>query len=122
MPIPHLPVGGQTALEQYAINQRKVLIPKNIYNNEDKANNYSQTHTRALADQTTPNYGKGTGNFLDINNYNAGSDWDKLGNPAVAVGGGRNPMFANNLATWGYGVNSNYKKPDTSKNIGQVII
>lgn len=117
-----MPNGGQSALEQIAIKQRNVLIPINIYNNSSKANQYSPTHTRALADQTTPNYGKGTGGFLDIQNYNAGSNWDIFGNPIVAIGGGRNPMFANNYATWGYDPSHKYQKPDTSLNIGQVII
>jgi len=122
MPIPHLPVGGQSSLEQYAIQQRNVLIPMNIYNSAAPANQYSPTHTRALADQTTPHYGKGTGNYLDITNYAAGSDWDIFGNASVAVGGGRNPMFANNFATWGYDPTNRYQHPDTSMNIGQVII
>ena len=122
MPIPHLPVGGQSALEQYAIQQRNVLIPINIYNSYAPANQYNPTHTRAVADNTTPHYGKGTGNFLDIDNYAAGSDWDIFGNPSVAVGGGRNPMFANNYATWGYDPSHTYQHPNTSGNIGQVII
>lgn len=122
MPIPHLPVGGQSALEVFAIQHRNVLIPLNTYNNAAAANRYSATHTRALADQLTPHYGKGTGNFLDIENYAAGSDWDILGNPQVSVGGGRNPMFANNYATWGYDPRNRYEHPDTSGNVGQVII
>ncbi len=122
MPIPHLPVGGQSALEAAAIEQRKFLIPKNIYNNEDDANNYSAVHTRAIADQLTPHYGKGTGTYLDIYNYNGGSDWDIFGNQANSVGSGRNPAFANNYGTWGYDNNHYYQSPDTSKNIGQVVV
>ena len=122
MPIPHQPDGGQSALEIAAIAQRTALIPLNTFNGLDLANEYTATNTYALADSKTPHYGKGTGNFLDIQNYAAGSDWDINGNPSVALGSGRNPAFANNLATWGYGPANNYLTPDTSKNTGQVII
>ena len=122
MPLPSLPNGGQSALEIAAIAQRNLLIPKNTYNNADSANEYSATHTRALADNLTPNYGKGTGQFLDIYNYNAGAYWDIFGNQANSVGSGRNAAFANNYGTWGYDNTHSYKHPDTTKNIGQVII
>lgn len=122
MPIPHQPNGGQSALEKYAIEQRNKLIPKNLYNNESDSNNYGPTHTRAIADQKTPHYGKGTGTFLDIYNYNGGSDWDIFGNQANSIGSGRNPAFANNYGTWGYDNGHYYKKPDMDKNVGQVVI
>ena len=125
MPIPHLPDGDQTALEQAAILQRSKLIPLNTYNDADVSNEYTATHTRALSDSKTPHYGKGSGQFLDINNYaGVGSDWDVLGNPTIpnGQGSGRDPAFANNFATWGYDNTHYYLKPDTSKNIGQVII
>jgi len=48
MPIPHLPVGGQAALEVAAIAARNFLLPQNTYNNAAAANEYSATHTRAL--------------------------------------------------------------------------
>ena len=124
MPIPHLPDGGQSALEVAAIAQRNKLIPINIYNDAADANQYSAKHTRALADAETPHYGKGTGQFLDIYNFDAGSDWDIQGNPtnANSQGSGRNPAFANNFSTWGYDNNHYYKAPDMSANKGQVII
>ena len=122
MPLPTLPNGGQSALEIAAIAQRNILLPANTYNSAAPANQYSATHTRALADNLTPHYGKGTGDFLDIYNYNAGADWDIFGNQANAVGSGRNPAFANNYGTWGYDNNHFYKKPDQSRNVGQVII
>jgi hypothetical protein len=122
MPLPSLPNGGQSALEVAAIAQRHILLPINTYNNAAQANEYSATHTRALADQTTPHYGKGTGNYLDIMNYNAGSDWDIFGNPANSVGSGRNPAFSNNFGTWGYDPSHRYTIPNMSLNIGQVII
>lgn len=122
MPIPHLPDGGQSALEVAAIAQRNKLLPINIYNSTAPANEYSATHTRALADQATPHYGKGTGTFLDIYNYNGGSDWDIFGNQSNAIGSGRNPAFSNNFATWGYDNTHSYLQPDMSKNIGQVVI
>ena len=122
MPLPHLPVGGQAALEVYALQQRNILLPINIYKNDTPANEYTATHTRALADTLTPHYGRGTGGFLDINNYAAGNDWDILGNPQVAQGSGRNPAFSNNYGTWGYDPSHNYQHPNTIGNVGQVII
>lgn len=122
MPLPHETNGGQSALEIAAIRQRNILIPINTYNSEDRANSYTATHTRAMADQTTPNYGKGTGNYLDIHNYAAGSALDIHGNQSNAVGSGRNPAFGLNYATWGYDNQHDYKMPDMSKNKGQVII
>ena len=121
MPLPQNPNGGQSALEQAAIAARNVLLARNTYNNEDQANEYSATHTRAISDSLTPIYGKGTGFFLDINNYNGGGSYDIWGNVTYA-GSGRAPAFANNLSTWGYGPGSNYTAPDMSGNIGQVII
>ena len=119
--------GGQSPLEAAAITQRNILIPKNTYNNVAVANNYGATHTRALSDTTTPIYGKGSGQFLDIYNYGGvGGDWDINGNQANSIGSGRNPELILNGSLWGYGpvgLNfSNYTAPDTSLNIGQVII
>ncbi len=122
MPLPSTPNGGQSALEIAAIAARNSLLPINIYNNADASNEYTVTHTRAIADQSTPNYGKGTGDYLDINNYAAGSALDIHGNPSVAIGSGRNPALANNRSTWGYAPGHNYQHPDTDGNIGQVII
>lgn len=122
MPLPSLPDGGQSALEVAAIAQRNKLIPQNTYNNVADANTYTAKHTRALADSTTPHYGKGTGVFLDTYNYNAGSDWDIFGNQMYSLGSGRVPALANNLGTWGYDNTHFYKKPDTSGNVGEVII
>jgi hypothetical protein len=117
MPTP----GGQTPLEVAAIAARNSLIAINTYN-VIAGNNYGATHTRALADNLTPNYGKGTGGYLDIQNYFAGSEWDRNGNPLVALGGGRNPALSDNQSTWGYGPAQNYIAPNTSLNVGQVII
>lgn len=122
MPLPTQPNGGQSALEIAAIAQRNFLIPANTYNNAASANEYSATHTRALADNLTPHYGKSTGQFLDIYNYNAGADWDIFGNQANSIGSGRNPAFASNYGTWGYDNNHSYQRPDPSRNIGQVVI
>ena len=109
-------------LEQAAITQRNLLIPKNYYNGISNTNTYSATHTRALSDNLTPVNGKGTGNYLDIENYNAGGLLDKEGNPSVAVGSGRLQALAMNLSTWGYGPGRYYQQPDTSLNTGQVVI
>ena len=124
---PTVYTGGQTKLEIAAIAARNSLLPKNLYNNADKANNYTATHTRALSDKTTPIYGKGSGGFLDITNYaGVGSDWDINGNSNFSIGAGRMPAFALNASTWGYGPTEvglvTYVHPDTSKNIGQITI
>tara|TARA_B100000927_G_scaffold68859_1_gene54506 strand:- start:2720 stop:3064 length:345 start_codon:yes stop_codon:yes gene_type:complete len=106
-------------LEQIAISQRNSLIASNSYDNSDPGNNYSATHTKALSDQVTPIYGKGTGVFLDTNN--GGGDVDINGNPLYG-GSGRLAAFANNGATWGYTPSDNYTTPDTTENIGQVVL
>ena len=110
-------------LEQAAITQRNFLIAKDTYNQNwstpsNTSNNYTATHTRALADTTTPIYGKGTGKFLDTADYKGGGDYDINGNPKY-IGSGRNPAIAKNLSDWGFGPNSWYTIPDTSKNLGQ---
>jgi len=125
MPTPYN--GGQSPLEAAAIIQRNTLLPINTYNNAAVANEYTATHTRAISDSTTPIYGKGSGNFLDIQNYaGVGGDWDINGNQGNSVGSGRNPAFGLNGSTWGYGPAQigmqNYQHPNTSANKGQVII
>jgi hypothetical protein len=117
--------GKQSRLEEAAIIARDNTIPINKYNGEAQANSYTATHTRALSDKTSPIYGKGSGQFLDIDNYiNVGGEWDVLGNQFNSIGSGRNPAFALNGSTWGYGPAlmgmTNYQKPDTSANKGQV--
>ncbi len=123
--MPSIYNGGQTPMEAAAIIARNILIAQNTY---DVAvpNNYTAIHTRALADNLTPVQGKGTGNFLDINNYGAGGFFDISGYAIISLGSGRNPNMTLNNVTWGYGPNGlgmiNYLHPNTSLNIGQVII
>jgi len=112
---------GQSKLEQIAIAQRGILIPINSFNNEDAANNYTATHTKALSDTLTPEAGRGTGNFLDVENMSVGTQTDINGDPTTP-GSGRNPAFANNGSTWGYTPDAIYQAPDTSLNIGMVVI
>lgn len=121
--------GGQSPLEAAAILARAALIPINTYNNVATANEYTATNTRALSDSGTPIYGKGSGNFLDINNYaGVGGSWDINGNPlnANSLGGGRTPAFALNGSTWGYGPAglgmTPYKAPNTTLNTGEVVL
>ena len=119
--------GGQSPLEAAAIAQRAILIPINTYNNYAVANEYTATHTRALSDQTTPVYGKGSGQFLDIDNYGGvGGDYDINGNQALYVGSGLLPEMTLNAGLWGYGPvglgDTPYVSPNTALNIGQVII
>lgn len=125
MPTPYN--GGQSPLEAAAIVQRNTLLPINTYNNAAVSNEYTATHTRALSDASTPIYGKGSGQYLDIDNYGGvGGDWDINGNQANSVGSGRSPAMALNGSTWGYGPAglgmTNYQHPNTAANVGQVII
>jgi hypothetical protein len=59
------------ALSEIAEQERKKLFPKNNYNTK---NLYSSTNKDALADGDT--LGRGTGNFLDVYNNNAGTITD----------------------------------------------
>ena len=106
---------AQSKLEEAAIAARAQLIPRNIYNGSDAANNYSAIHTRAKSDDITPVNGKGTG--LPFDTYNGGSSND-IDGVANAVGSGR----IANVATNQYDVQNGYVHPDTSGNIGQVTI
>lgn len=117
-------------LEQIAITQRGLLIAKDTYYQDwstpaDTSKQYTVTHTRALADDITPIYGKGTGKFLDTADYNAGGYYDKVGNSRYA-GSGRIQAIVKNISDWGYGpgYGESYldKKPDTSKNVGKFKI
>lgn len=119
--------GGQSPLEARAIEARGNLIPLNFFNNADNSNNYGATHTRALSDSTTPFRGKGSGGYLDIENYETvGDSYDINGNSTYWVNSGRNSLLTNNSSTWGYGpvgLNmQNYVQPNMSLNVGQVII
>ena len=102
---------------------------------------YTATHTNAAADATTPERGKGTGNQIDMvnthngitarYNYNGGDNFDINGQdptqaPVTGAGLGRTPTVVYNAGLWGYGpsaiAGSDYSHPNTSQNIGQVII
>lgn len=113
-------------LEEAAILARATLIPKNLYSDASPEHNYTATHSRALADETTPEAGRGTGDAnmeSAIENDNAGTKTDKFGNPAI-LGTGRNAALTQNLAKWGMGKEpeQQYKSPDTSANVGEVVI
>jgi len=103
-----------TKLEQLAIVQRTNLTNPNYYNLDWKLNNtintYSLTHTRALSDNKTPVYGKGTGIFLDT--INGGGSLDINGNPANG-GLGRLSSFKLNTANWSYGPATPYSVTNT---------
>jgi hypothetical protein len=100
-------------LEQIAIQKRNELILSNIYTLN--SNQYSRTNTRALSDDETPIQGKGTGIFLDT--ANGGGSLDINGVPEEP-GSGR----IGNLAFNEFGEQNPYTTPDTSGNIGQVVI
>lgn len=106
----------QSELEKLALQARAENVTRNTYNGDSDDKKYSATHTRALADNKTPEHGKGLGNgtYLDTNG-DAGSATDIFGNPDY-VGSGRNKSLASNQYTkskW-------YETPDTTKNIGQI--
>jgi hypothetical protein len=106
---------AQSELEKAAIQARNALIPRNIYNDADPNNNYGTTHTRAKADDVTPENGKGTG--VNFDSSNGGSATDVNGNPTFA-GSGR----IQNLAKNKFNNNNEYTTPDTTGNVGQVTI
>lgn len=132
---PIYPGTGRLAI----INQSSVGLGKYVYQGPYKNQvitsnpntEYSANHTNAVSDTTSPYNGKGTGNGVTngvygaINNYNGGSIEDRNGVIGI-VGSGRNPQITLNAGTWGYGptpiAGSNYVTPNTSGNIGQVII
>jgi len=108
-------MGKQTKLEKIAIESRNNIIKNNIYNSYSDKNNYTPTHSRAISDKKTPVHGKGTGKFLDIEN--GGGSEDVNGVTGI-IGSGRNGNVKQNE----YNKNNKYEHPDTSKNIGQVVI
>lgn len=59
-------------LSKIAEFERQKLFPKNDFS--PKSDSYSVTHPDALADGD--NLGRGTANFLDVNNYKAGTRTD----------------------------------------------
>jgi len=99
-------------LEEAAIAARDALVTKNTYKGDDDSNNYTATHTRALADTKTPVHGKGTGVFLDTNNGGGSID---INGAQDAVGSGR----IQNIAKNEYNKDNEYTHPDTSGNEGQ---
>jgi len=133
--------GNQSPLEYYAINgntlngglgRTKSLNATTLYYGQSFKNpvitsnpndQYSSTHTNAISDAKTPYRGKGTSGFLDITNQNGGDDFDRFG-ANNWIGSGRYAAYANNLGTWGYDYQAghSYTQPNTSLNIGQVII
>lgn len=59
-------------LTTVGVHQRNVLFPKNDYS---QTNNYGPTHPDAMADGDDK--GRGTGEFLDVDNEDAGTSIDK---------------------------------------------
>lgn len=65
---------AKTELEKFAEKQRKELLLKNVYNGSNNNNMYSSTHTRAMSDDVTPEYGKGTGQAFDTKEGGSATD------------------------------------------------
>jgi len=92
---------------------------------------YGVTNSKALADSVTPFNGRGTGDgisngvYAAINNYTGGNTED-INGAASMPGSGRDPQVTLNAGLWGYGptpiAGTDYTKPNTSANRGQVII
>jgi len=92
---------------------------------------YGVTSTNAMADSLSPFNGRGTGDgvsngvYAAITNYNGGNTED-INGVASVPGSGRDPQVTLNAGLWGYGptpiAGSDYVHPNTSANIGQVII
>lgn len=68
-------------LSSIAEMERNKLFPKNNFNETDK---YSSVHPDAIADGD--DMGKGTGNFLDVYNTNAGAVQDIMERKTLIVG------------------------------------
>jgi len=105
----------QTKLEEIAIEARKTLITKNVFNDSALQNNYSATHTNAISDEITPANGKGTG--ISFGTSDGGSQ-DDIHGVSSAAGSGR----LGNLVKNQYNAENGYHHPDTTENIGQVTI
>ena len=132
---PIYPGTGRLAIiNQSAIGTGKYAFQgpyKNPTITSNPNSSYGVNNTNALADNLSPYNGRGTsdgitnGVYGAINNYNGGNTEDINGVPAQA-GSGRNSQVVLNAGTWGYGpvviAGSNYITPNTSANIGQVII
>jgi hypothetical protein len=132
---PLYPGSGRLAIiQQTRIGTTKYAF-QGPYKNPDITGNlndeYSSTNTNALADNLSPYNGRGTGDgisngvYAAITNYAGGNVEDINGSVGV-VGSGRNPQVTLNAGIWGYGptqiAGSDYTIPNTSANIGQVII
>lgn len=102
--------GGPTKLEIIAREARERTITNNVY---QTTNQYSETHTRAISDELTPENGKGTGRYLDTTD--GGSRTDKKG-----VVGKANTGREGNLVLNQYNKTNEYQRPDTSGNVGQI--
>ena len=133
------------------INKTTIKYGKSFKNHEITGNagdEYGTTHTNANSDALTPYRGKGTNEGYDSNNtyngfvtrfnYNGGDKFDVTGGDASLEAGtslvgtaiGRKQSIILNLTTFGYGPDQTnagstkdwYREPNTSGNIGQVII
>lgn len=111
------------ALEQAAIDARNNLLTNNTFK-VNANDNYGANHPNALSDGDQQ--GKGNPNASLVNGAgngyyniegNVGSDFDINGNPNQ-VGSGRIQNVTNNQ----YDFNNGYQTPDTSGNVGQVVL
>jgi hypothetical protein len=102
-------------LEEAAIAARQQLLTNNTFNNFDAPNNYSATHTNAKSDDLTPIQGKGTG--VSFDSYNGGGYYDIYGHPNFA-GSGR----IGNTVINQFNEDNRYTTPDTTDNVGQVVV
>ena len=140
-------VGVNGGLGRPVLITQTTLLYGSSFKNPTITNNvndkYGVTHTNAINDTTTEYRGKGTGggvvngNYTSIVNYKGGDKYDidggvgLVGSSLAGTGWGRAKSLNNNLAIWGYSPTdatnlattaNNYKVPNMSANIGQVII
>ena len=109
---------AQSELEKIAIVQRATHLAANTFDSTAPANGYSETHTRALSDTITPDFGKGTGVSMDTTN--GGSDIDINGNPLISKSGRVGNTVINQYN--GTAPANGYQTPNTAANVGQVQI
>lgn len=106
---------NKKTLDDYAKEQRDLLLPKNVYNSTGDAKKYSSVHPNALAhdsgsDDPRDIKGKGTGNYLDTNPDNergAGGHYDIFGSD-FDISSGR----IKNLKFNKYNYDNQYKAPE----------
>ena len=110
-------IAAEYGSPEYLGSGRDAMEARNLGTNLYGPNRpYGINHTSALADNLTPTKGRGTDQFLDTANYNAGTSIDINGDQAGAPGSGRNKALAIN----DYNNQVPYTAPDITSNITDI--